>query len=334
MKEPDLNEWAALYGAAVEFKRVAPWEGMLNTDFFAVANPSTGELGYCAIMGAGKIEFGLSVFLGDRGLRQFARLMSGKDEPKESILAPKLGLLFVSRPYLHQKDLAIIRSLNLTFRGRNAWPLFRSEGFGYLPWFLDRDEAIFMTAVINQSLYVAGQVARRELRSLEYGASDSFYVRRLVEGNWRGEWQKLKIPRFVKEADTGAAKETKEVFLKLLRNRKLAGSWQMDLFILPVPIEPKSGRPYYPLCFLVVDGESGIIVNFELTEPGITITEKRSTFLKMLEKSPRLPAAIQVKSRVVRDLIEPVTAALGITVPVHPLRYLEKVRREISKFGE
>ena len=67
MKNPDLNEWAALYQAANKFHNISPWTWMSNEDLFAIENPQNGEMGYCSILGAGKQEFGLGAFLGDKG---------------------------------------------------------------------------------------------------------------------------------------------------------------------------------------------------------------------------------------------------------------------------
>lgn len=332
MNEPSQSEWAELYNAAVKFQQVSPWEWMSNDDFFAVENPNSGELGYCSILGAGHEEYGLGVFLGDKGLREYVRMMAGKDKPEESMMAPKLGLLFVSRGELYKKDLDVIRSLNLTFRGKNAWPLFRSEGDGYLPWFMEKDETIFMAAAITQSLEVSDQVSKGKLRSLEYGTNDSVYVRRLLNGNWQGEWQKLKMPKQDAETNTESIGALNETTLELLRNRKLIGCWQLDMFMLPALTKAGSGRPYYPLCFLVVDGDNGVIVSFEVVEPWISLSEKRSTFLKMLEKSNQFPQEIWVKSKELRDIIQPMTYALGITTRIHSIGFLEKAKKGLSNY--
>ena len=47
-------------------------------------------------------------------------------------------LSFEDRDALQEEDLAVIRGLGLSFRGRQAWPLFRSYRPGYLPARRDR----------------------------------------------------------------------------------------------------------------------------------------------------------------------------------------------------
>ena len=102
---------------------------MANEDLFAIENPNDGEMGYCSILGNGGEEFGLGMFLGEDGYNQYIKLIEGETEPEdieESLMMRTLSLLFVDRDVLREEDRDIIRSLGLRFRGRNAWPFFRS----------------------------------------------------------------------------------------------------------------------------------------------------------------------------------------------------------------
>ena len=51
-QSPSLQEWKSLYKAAIEFKKLAPWSWMYDTDIFGVKDPVSGKIGYCCIMGA------------------------------------------------------------------------------------------------------------------------------------------------------------------------------------------------------------------------------------------------------------------------------------------
>jgi len=59
-----LQEWKALYEAALEFKELAPWNWMNDTDFFGVKDPVSGEIGYCCIMGAAGEYYALGLYSG------------------------------------------------------------------------------------------------------------------------------------------------------------------------------------------------------------------------------------------------------------------------------
>ena len=47
LRNPSIKEWKELYTEAVEFKEIAPWNWMWDTDIFGVKDPVTGEIGYC-----------------------------------------------------------------------------------------------------------------------------------------------------------------------------------------------------------------------------------------------------------------------------------------------
>ena len=49
--KPTLEEWKALYEAAIEFRKIEPWNWVTETEIFGVQNPQTGEIGDCCIMG-------------------------------------------------------------------------------------------------------------------------------------------------------------------------------------------------------------------------------------------------------------------------------------------
>ena len=60
---PTLEEWRALYQWAGEFKTLAPWQWMDDTQLFGVRDPASGEVGYCCVLGAGGSVYGLVVSL-------------------------------------------------------------------------------------------------------------------------------------------------------------------------------------------------------------------------------------------------------------------------------
>ena len=334
MNEPGKGEWAGLYQAAIAFKQAAPWQWMANEDLFAVENPYNGEVGYCSVLGIGGEEFGLGIFLGDKGLQYYARLMSEDTEPEEldeKIMVPLLTMLFMDREELHKEDREVVRSLGLSFRGRNAWPLFRSQKPGYVPWLVEKDEVLFLTIAIQQALVVAGQVFKYELRLLKYGTSDSVYTRCFRGGSWRGEWRKLKIPNQAATIVAEPVGPLNEATLQLLcrRSRERSGCWELDIFVLPVPVRDASGRPYFPLGTLAVTHDLGIIVDSNLAQPWLTLAERQNRVIQILEKTDQLPQEIWVKSRRIKEIMKPIVDALGIRLRVRSLRLLEEAKASL-----
>ncbi|MGA9347192.1 MAG: hypothetical protein WBW48_00105 [Anaerolineae bacterium] len=140
MKEtaPTTADWQALYQAALEFKEIEAWTWMYDSDVFGVQNPVSGEIGYCCIMGALGEMFALAVYLGSEGLESYMRIASepplDPSEAFEELLLQKcLMASFANREELAKEDYQVIKRLGLKFRGRIAWPLFRSYRPAYHP---------------------------------------------------------------------------------------------------------------------------------------------------------------------------------------------------------
>ena len=55
---------------------------------------------------------------------------------------------------IEPKDREVMKALGLKFRGRNAWPLFRSFLPGTFPWYLTAAEARYLTICLGQALLV------------------------------------------------------------------------------------------------------------------------------------------------------------------------------------
>lgn len=334
MNELSKSDWAALYQAASEFKRASPWEWMDNEDLFAVENPSNGEVGYCSILGSGREEFGLGIFLGEEGYDRYTKLMAEEVEPEdfeESVMARLISMLFVDRDVLQKRDRDVIRSLGLQFRGRSSWPFFRSQRPGYVPWFLEKEEVIFLTTAIHQALVIAQRVQNSELDLLERETENLVLTLCHRGGKWLEEWRRPNMPNSNSESPMETIDPVTEAQLHLLRSRagELGGTWEFDISMLPLPIGSSSDRPYFPSCFLAVEKKLGLIVGTNLTKPWLNLSEKRKAFIQILEKADELPREVRIKSDKVKRIVEPITSILGINLRVASLPMLEEAKASL-----
>ena len=154
---PGLNEWRRLYQAAIRVKEIAPWEWMTEQDVFGVQDPETDEIGFVSVMGTLGEHLAVAVYLGTEGLYSFWGFQQlAASAPPEALLGiPHLQASFEDRGELTDKDRRVIEGLGLKFRGRQAWPLFRSYRPGYFPWYLEAWEARFLTCALEQAVEVA-----------------------------------------------------------------------------------------------------------------------------------------------------------------------------------
>jgi len=340
VSEPCHSDWAALYQAATIFREASPWNWLDNEDLFAIENPDDGEVGYCSVLGAGGEEFGLGMFVGEGGYRRYTAVIEGEEEPEdleESIMARSLSMLFVDRGILQKEDREVIRSLGLRFRGRNGWPLFRSQLPGYVPWFLEKEEVFFLTTAIHQSLAVADRVRSGKLDLWEQERENVVLTRYRRSGNWLEEWRKPpRTADWEQESNTETMDAVKEAELHLLRSRTggLNGHWELDIFVLPIPIGAVPDRPYFPSCLLVVESELGLVLSANLTEPWITSSQKQDEVIQVLREANQIPREIRVKSEKVKRIIEPMTEILGTELSVGSLPLLEQAKASLCQhFG-
>jgi len=182
---PTLDEWSKLYTAAIRVKEIAPWEWMTEADIFGVKSrfasplrseqdPETEQLGFVSVMGMLGEHLALAVYLGPEGLYGFwgfqrladtakdasrqgkpfllSRILSDDVLPEVFFRLPHFQTSFENRNELRQKDRDLIKQLGLKFRGRQAWPMFRSYRPGFWPWYLEAWEVRFLTHALEQAV--------------------------------------------------------------------------------------------------------------------------------------------------------------------------------------
>jgi hypothetical protein len=132
--------------------------------------------------------------------------------------------------------------------------------------------------------------------------------------------------------DGAAATAVGEAELLLLNNSagKLSGSWELDIFILPIPIGPKSSRPHFPLCFLAVERQLGLIIGTQMSEPWISPEEQQGVVIEMLKSAKQLPRIIRVKSEKVKGILQPLATNLGINLQVGAIPLLEEAKASLK----
>ncbi|MEO6392746.1 MAG: hypothetical protein ABIP75_12935 [Pyrinomonadaceae bacterium] len=298
---PTTEQWARLYGLAVQVRELAPWRWMDETQVFAVEHPLTKELGFVSTMGQLGQHLSIAVYLGPKALYDFWGLQDGDGDPMEIFNVPHLQASLDDREALEKQDRQIIKELGLKFRGRQQYPLFRSIHAGYLPWFVHSDEAEFLIYALEQVLEVAPRVAKDpDILTAENDPSSQIYLVRMAELNdgrlqWHDDMRLIPEPPPVIPLVSpleARASEFKSV-------PRIPGSVvQIDMPYLPTPIVEKGKRPYFPKGLLVADGETGFILGFELFSPSETAAELdlavSAGIGKIFLTNNALPAEIQV----------------------------------------
>lgn len=338
MKEhaPSLKDWKKLYETAVAFKKIAPWEWMNETDIFGVQNPKTGETGYCCIMGELGEMLAIAVYNGTEGLQGYLKIQKGTikpGNPDSLFIQDCLMLSFENKRMVEEDDSEIINDLGLKFRGKNAWPIFRSYKPGFFPWFLNKHEVLFMTIVLEQAIKICLEVQQGTIADLS--PKRNRYFTRVSEEeagliSWKDKWLE---PAPLKEKDVVVTGPVDEMRMQRVKKaaRPSPAVWEIDFFHVPTPIS-EGDRPFFPYTIMIVDHDSGFILDMHLTGKSSHGKQFVDQFLHCIEQTSSTPIEILVTKDEVAALLEPYTFGLNIKLSkAKKLANVDRSRKAMEK---
>lgn len=314
-KAPSIKEWQRLYDVALKFKKMECWNWMYDDNLFGVQNPENEEIGYCCIMGNLGEMFAIAVYQGTDGLEGYFKIQSGEIDGSDPVLVSQKCLMasFEERSYLQKEDIQIIKNLGLKLRGRNDWPLFRSYLPGYLPWFLTKNEALFLTVAIEQAMVVALRF-REDDRLLTLPGEDEYLVRVPDKKGDIVLWKDRRIKPVPAEKTIIIDARFDETRIQRIKKKAvhIDAVWEIDIAFAPTPIREKKERPFFPRMFAVMDHNSGFALDTYLFGISDDTSEFRYHFLGFLEKMEVLPQEILIKKDETLQILEPLTSRLKI----------------------
>lgn len=335
-KPPTLEEWRHLYDVVSKIKALSPWQWMEETDIFGVKNPETGEIGFVSTMGKMGEHYAIAVYRGNEGLYGFWELhdTSYYSSPEKILEVPQIQVSFENRKSLQKKDLETIKQLGIKFKGVNAWPMFRSFKPGKAPWYLESEEVRFLTCVLEQTLDVASRFKQNE-DILMPGDDDDYLIREAQKQpngtlKWKDAVVKINPPEPISipipmDYQSLAA-------LKGLPQNQM--TLELDFFLLAVPVKEKEERPYYPYLMLMVDEQSGLILDSEMLVPEVDIETMWGlipvTFVYMLLNLKLVPSTVCVRNPLLFDLLEPLSEDLEIDLKlVYDLLHMDTAKNHL-----
>ena len=332
--EPTREEWRRLYEAALAYRACAPWQWLSDADLFGVQDPVSGEIGWCSVFGAAGELFGLFVYAGSEGLATYLR-MAGRDLDSDELPYIQQGWLatFEDRPVLDKRDLATIKALGLAVRGRRAWPRFRSHRPGYVPWYLTSAEARFLTLALEQAAAVATR-CRDPVEALGPDAAGRFLVRAAEPESAGVRWEDRRLAPPPLPLDEPAPPMDQARVDRVRRAATLGpGTWECDAFYSPAIIDDGQGRPFFAPSVLLVDRDSGMILDARFGEPPLAAPFIRDRLLSTIEAIGTRPRVVLTKGDHILDALGPLADALEIRVErARRLPALEQARRSMESF--
>jgi len=314
-----------LFELSREFRRLAPWDHAIRRPWLGVRNPDFPETAYVCIMGYDAHRPGLAAYMSDRGFHCCNGDSGDWEDPLElGQRAYHLKVLYMDRDQLRKEERQLIHRLGLKFRNRFNWPAFRSFVPGYVTWHLLSPEADFLISILEQTcLVLAGETG-----CLEPCEEPAMIRLRTATDTPGGDriWTTVMSP-------VPAKPECPMSLKKLPGNleccRELCHSdnvFSVDLFVSPEMLHDPSGRPYYPMCLVMSDSDSGLSVHSTLLGgcPDMKRFSIRvaDAFVDGIRKCGIRPESIVIRSSTLRRILDPVAGELAISL-----------RRECSDTG-
>jgi hypothetical protein len=311
-----LHVWKNLYSAAQKFNSLQPWEILDAMDLICLRDPKSGDTGFGVVMGSGGTLFGFCLYRGGEGLDVYRNLMEEKIDPAvEDVFAIQncLKVEFCSREDMEPEDRRVMKQLNLTFKGRNAWPEFRSHFPGYAPWFLTENEAGFLTLGLNVACRHYERVTAGDLDESFRNDECLMYIPvDESQSEYRAEWEPL--PVYTKQRTAPPILNLATIDSLRTKEMKPDSPWEADVFYLPSPILDRE-RPYYLRITALCHASSGFALAAEPSLP--EITEHQSlvdVICSTMEKHKLMPETIFVKNAEYAAGLMPLARALRLTI--------------------
>jgi hypothetical protein len=211
--------------------------------------------------------------------------------------------------------------------------MFRSYEPGYYPWYLNQPQVHFLTIALQQAADVSLRI--KIDGDLLTNTEEDQYLVRIPERSgselrWKDEW----LSPVPLEGTKYEAPAIDEIRLQRIKKRRLrpAGIWEVDFFQFSMPIQ-EGGRPFFPLCLLIVDQTSGFVFETRLESKDRHRHEFLNQMLSVIEKNAYLPQEIWVKSEEVFQLFEVLVSRLGMKMKqVKKLNQLEYAKRSMNSY--
>jgi len=350
-----------LYRLATEFRGAKLWERLSDDELFAVKTPG-GETGYVCVMGAEGEFLGLAVYPGGKGLSSYRRLAGIHGGMREAERFERMMgqdcvcCSFEDRRELGPRDLKEIRALGLTFKGKQAYPMYQRMRPRRVPWYVEdsADEAWLRLGLlaglevarrlegqglVQQDMFHEGRsgASKRELGFSE-GASASREVPLLtLNAGGAFKWGAAALPPDAPE-ELPAPPLPDDLALKRLQKKPKRGAWECGVSLYPEPVaagkagadghvaEPAEAPRFYYM-MAIVDHESGLMLHFGMEAE---LGALAGAFAEGVEKLGA-PREVCVRDERTRALLSGVAKRLGTRV-IHSeaLEFLDQAEDSLA----
>ena len=308
----DAERLREIYTHARSIREMEPWKELYETDLFGVKMPGSGQTYYISVMGSSGEYTALAAYQGFRGLAGFAQLQEEADSlpPWTILTVPHLMLAFTDREELDRENLAAIKKAGFSFRGKGNWPKLDETVPGFVPAF-PVGEALEDLPVLLEQVASVLSWARDNSELLYRKADDSeeILIRTPVGKPGKLRWEnRYEAPDPEKGIVRYKMTYQRDSCAEVSRMPVAEMTLQVDLALLPTPVQEKGKRGFFPFVLLMVDKENGMVSGMTMLNPQPDLDSMHESLpQKLLEEIAKMearPERIELRSDLLMGLLE------------------------------
>jgi hypothetical protein len=299
-----------------------------------VRDSVSGELCYCSVMGALGEVFSVHAYIGPESFRLYRRILAQQiTDPAEFFATQRsVSVEFVARNELERQDRELLAWLGHPSGKGMFSPIFRAIRPGYHPWFVTAEEAQTLHQCIRGTIAVCSE---------------------FVQGRGKNHWRRANVYPLVSHRANGQpqieliestppdqppvvpARVDEQALLKLRsQDFPIHGVIELDQILSGAPIGKKNERKAIARISLVVDSQTGLVLGFEVAEPGSSAGDSLAKALvKSVLASRALPKEVSVRTQQLKDCLAPLLESVGTGIRVSKkLPALDGARSQLLQF--
>ncbi len=276
-----------LYALAFAFRKTSLWQQLNDRQLFAVRLPD-GSIGYCCVRGQGHQRFALTVYLGQRGLESYQRLLS---QPKH-ITAQELrsmartqDALQCAYAYKHELSDGVFAQAMAHWQGpasalpvKYPYPFFTRYQPRHVPWLpdLENGETAPLIRALEAGLEVSRQLAKTKPQTLGF-SKKGIDARRIPLLEKEGDgflWGSIAVPPAPPVIFPTAGFSSDDILAIKRQIKRNSRVWACDVYLSPHALNadedaPDTGdtlpeRAVYPFMLMAADMDSGEPITINL----------------------------------------------------------------------
>jgi len=282
--EPTLEQWKELHEVAQNIKKLAPWDYLYDQNWITLQLPGRDEPVYCSVMGAAGECYGIGIYPGNASVSRLLRManpLEGEPEWVHMFMQNCIVCFFGDREEVEPEDRAVMKELDIKYRGRGQWIYFRASREGCAPYFIDREDAALAIEALQNFCMAMLQYLKGELKiDFDHGEMIyRFYDKK--KDMWYTTGAKWPEPLYFSSEIYDIDNE--EFLAEMRQAKKTKRRLELDIPYLPMPTpEEKGGVPRCPQIFFAADADSRQVLTSEMHMPGDD-SEAVEIFLDFLE---------------------------------------------------